>query len=502
MKKYTLILFILLFLFPQIRGQLKTYLVSEAGPAWDLIPVSGGGTMVSPAKLPGHIGGVAAWQEIIPNLSIGTGIYVHDYLTGLNVNDMRPNQPVLQSHRAVLIPARISYRFHPEGFPLGLTARLGYELGLIPGDRLIHQASSLISNGDGEPMTYLYSETFAQNGALHMVEAGVSADYRFTNNWQVSLNFSHFSGLSEIRYATVDYTLADGNSYEANYSHSGSRMQTTFSLGIPVSNVWENRDLRLRRKIENSLGRGGSLRRSDFIYFGGDLGALWRSFATSNPAIGARPIDDPGVLRYSNLHAGIFGGYMFNVRTGIDLGIYYQGSSLYYSIMYDHETDFTEINRAPMFLEVPLMFRYFIDLYDMELFLVPAIGGSVLTHFSGQNYAAGSAAFNYQTLSGAVDGTANYTVGRPVRLGYGVKAALGIEYDIPTPFPMLVTLNFSYTQGLRDIEVIEVTTSVNEVPDVSTITYNGTGWGASLGVRVPISLDKDSRKCGALPRMR
>jgi hypothetical protein len=350
-------------------------------------------------------------------------------------------------------------------------------------------------------MQYVVAEEMPVNNVLHMVEAGVSADYRFSNNWQFSVHFSHFSGLREIRYTTVDYTTSAGNTSQATYTHDGSRMQTTVSLGIPVSNLWENRDVRLHRRVTNSMGRGGSARNNSYIYFGGDLGALWRSFATSNPAIGARSMDGV-IFSYTNLHTGIYAGYMFNSVTGIDIGAYYQRSSLFHSIMYDHETDYTETRSAPMFLDIPVMFRYYYNMYDNRLFLVPSLGATVLTHFSGPGYATGKAAFTYQTLSGTADGTTTYVAGRPVRLGYTARAALGVEYDIPTSFPLLLTWNLTYSHGFRDLEVIEVTTSQSEMPAVSTVTYNGTGWMTSIGVRLPFSLDKDSRKCGALPRMR
>jgi len=502
MKRASIVLLSAMLMQINVQGQLKTYLSAEAGPAWDISRVRGGGDLFSTSVLYGSIAGISLWQEVLPNLSLGAGLYTHQYAGGLNFTDERPHQPAVKIHSTLLVPLRVAYRLQLPDFPVSLTARLGYEFGLITGDPLLREASSLVTNAEGVTIQYTTTDELPVHNVLHMVEAGISADYRFPNNWQVAVQFSHFSGLRETMYTTVDYTTSAANTSQATYAHDGSRMQATFNLGIPVSNLWENRDLRLHRRVENSVGSGGLARSNRYIYFGGDLAALWRSFSTSNPAIGARPMEGTGMFRYANLHTGIFAGYMFNSIAGIDIGAYYQRSSLFTSIMYDHETDFSDISSAPMFLDFPVMFRYYYDLYKNQVFLVPSLGGAVLTHFAGPGYASGNAAFTFQSLTGTSDGTATFTAGRPARLGFSVRAALGVEYDIPTPFPLLLTWNLTYSHGLRDLEVIEVTTSLSETPAASTITYNGTGWMTSIGVRLPFSLDKDSRKCGAMPRMR
>lgn len=503
MRKVSLMFLILLFPLLRAQGQLKTYISAEAGPAWDISSPRNGGNLFSPSAMYGSIGGLSIWQEVLPNLSIGTGLYAHQYSGGLNPTDERPHQPAFKSHGAILVPATVAYRLQVPNIPVSLATSLGYQFGFLTGEPLVREASSLITLPAGPTIQYTLTEEIPLNKTLHMVKAGVSADYRFPNNWQLSLRFSHFSGLREIKYATVDYTTSAGNTGQVIYVHDGTRMQTTFNLGIPVSNLWENRDQRLHRRVENSLGRGGTVRNNRYIYFGGNLGALWRSFSTSNPAIGAGSLESGGFFRYANLHTGIYAGYMFNNVTGLDIGAYYQRSSLFNTIMYDHADDLNTFSGAPMFLDVPVMFRYFYNMYDNKLFLVPSLGGAILTHFSGPAYASGTAAFNYQTLSGNFsDGTATYIAGRPVRFGYSVRAALGVEYDIPTPFPLLLTWNLVYSHGFRDLEVTEITTSLNETPEVSTIIYKGTGWMTSIGIRIPFSLDKDGRKCGALPRLR
>lgn len=502
MKRNILTLLVIILLAPVTRAQLKTYVTLEAGPSWDINRVDDPGNIFKQSLLYGSTGGITLWQEIAENMSLGTGIYYHVYSTGINPDDQRPHQPAVRSYRSLLIPARISYRIQLSEFPLSITPRLGYQFGTLPEGPEIHDAASFFTNPDGINVSWEQEEYLPAGTGINLVEAGFSLDYRFPNNWQLSLNFSHFSSMSNTKFTDVNYTTSTGNNRKATYSSDGTRIQALFGLNIPVSNIWENENQRLHRRIENSVGRGGRARSTRFIYFGGDIGAFRRSFATNNPAVGARPMDQRGVFRYSNLAAGGYIGYMFNESTGLDIGGYYHRANSFFSLMYDHETDAVVKERAPFILEVPVMFRYYYDLHDRKLFLVPALGASVSTHFASQSYNSGSGTFAYTAMSGPATGSFSYTAERLSRFGAAVKAGLGLEYDIPTPFPLLLTGNVTYSHGFIDIDQVSVTTSLAETPAENLVKFNGTGWTASLGVRIPIILGSDNRKCGAMPRMR
>jgi hypothetical protein len=498
---------LLLFLLLPINhasGQLKTYIVPEAGPAWDINRVADPGHMFTHSRIYGTVGGIAIWQEVMENLSIGSGIYYRNFLTGPNPDDERPHQPGNRNYSALLVPVRIAYRIQPSEINVGITPRLGYQFGSLSGDPVTYPSSSLLTDQTGVTMRYDIQQEVPVNNQLqhHMIEAGVAVDYRLQNNWQFSVTLSHYSGLKDVLHTTIDYETNDGNLNQASYFSDGSRFETTFGLSIPVSNVWENKALRTQRKIERGAVRSATVRRVRYLYFGGDIGALWRSFSTSNPAIGPRPIDGKGIFRYSNLRTGAYIGYMFSNGFGFDAGAYYQRSATYVTLMYDHETDVALRSGAPLFLDLPVMFRYRYDLYAGELFLVPAAGVSVLTHFSSGDHTAGDGVFSYSTLTGTENGTVSYTAGRQARIGYAVRAGLGIEVEVPVKIHMLATFNLGYSYGLRTIDVTEVTTSINETPATSTIGYDGSGWNASLGVRFPMLLGKENRRCGALPQRR
>ncbi len=485
-----------------IFGQLKTYLVLEAGPSWDISRAQDPGNMFKQAQMYGSVGGASLWQEIAGNLSIGTGIYYHNYLSGINPVDNRPNQPGFKSYSAILIPARISYSIRQSDFPFSITPRLGYQYGIVLDAPSTWNTSNIITNMDGVTMAYDIRENATTIERLHLIEAGISADYRFSNNWQLSLSFSSFSGLREIKSTEIAYTQSGGSNFNTTYSNDGSRFQTTFGVQAPLSNLWEKKDYRLHKKIENAYGRGSSTRKYRYIYFGGDLGALWRSFSTVNPAIGPRPIDGKGIFRYSNLHTGALLGYKLSSYTSLDAGIYYQRSSTFFTVMYDHESDFIERTRAPAFLDIPVMFRYYYDLYNSEFSIVPALGLSVLTHFSGPGYGTGDGTFEYADLSGTSTATVSYIAGRTVRVGFAVRAGIGLEYELPIKQPLIASANVSYSHGLRRIDEITVNTQIPGTTTLSSVDYNGTGWIASIGVRMPFLLGKENRKCGAMPRIR
>ena len=504
MKRGLPILIVILFSGYHVTGQLKTYVTPEAGPAWDLNRAADAGDMFTHSRVYGTVGGVAIWQEVLENLSIGSGIYYRNFYSGLNPDDKRPHQPGNKSYSSLLVPVRLAYRIQPTDLSVSFTPRLGYQYGRITSGPVTHTSSSTLTNKAGTTIQYNMQQEVPPSEPLqlHMVEMGVSVDYRLPNNWQFSFNLSHFSGLNEALHTTIDYQTSEGSTHQATYLNDGSRLETTFGLNIPVSNLWENKDLRTQRQIESGAVRNASARRLRYLYFGGDMGALWKSFSTSNPAVGPRPIDGKGFFRYANLSAGGYIGYMFSNGVGFDFGAYYQRSATYVTLMYDHETDFAVRTGAPLFLEFPVMFRYRHNIYDSRVFLVPAVGLSVITHFTGDYYASGDGVFIYNTITGPENGTFSYTAGRPSRIGYTAKAGLGVEYDLPVKIHMLATFNLSYSHGFKAIDITEVSSSVGESPAFSTIDYNGNGWLASVGVRFPMLLGKENRRCGALPQRR
>ncbi|MCF8225436.1 MAG: PorT family protein [Bacteroidales bacterium] len=480
-------------------GQLRTYLSIETGPVADIINVKDPGNYLSPAFARGSITGVSVSQEIIEDLSIESGIYFHTYKTGINFSDKRSHQPDLENFRSALVPIRISYRITNSRLLFSITPRLGYMHGFIQGQPAMHDFSSHISVNNNTTFRYEQTDHLPIVNQIRLIEAGASIVYRFNNQWQVSLAVSHFIGLTEIKFSAIDYFLS-GNSFEAIYSNEGDRIQSLLSLQVPLSNVWENKSSRLQKRIENSRFPRQRINNRLKWYFGGNVAALWRSFYTSNPAIGPYPSEERGIFRYANLYTGGYAGLILENNFGADIGAYYQRSSTFFSIIFDEQNEQITRTSAPYFIEIPLTLRYFHRLNNTSFSLVPNIAASLLTHFAGQTYNSGSGNFDFPA-DGRTEQTFSYASSRLTRYGFNVKTGCGIEYDLPMNFPLMVVLNINYNLGYIDIDRIHVNTSLDEimpsVSDANSITYDGSGMLLSLGFR--IRADKLRRSCRDIP---
>lgn len=493
---------ILLFLAHQAPGQVKTFVSVDAGPSWDISRVQDMGNMFANSFLGGTNGGFSINQEVFSNFYIGSGLAVHGYKSGINPSDRRPSQVSAAAYRSLLVPVRVSYRFGHQGIPLFVTPRLGYQVAFLLNVPEVQNFSSLISNEQGTLMQYNLLEDPSTAKLIPLIEAGISLEYVLPNNWMVSASFIHLSGFRDSKLTTVDYLLSGTDSREAIYSNDGSRMDLLLSLHLPVSNLWQRSDARLYSRIEQAYGRNSSVRKIRYLYFGGEFGTLWRSFSTTNPAIGPRPVDDAGLFRYANFNAGGYAGYMFKGYHAVDIGAIYQRSGTFLAVMYDHESDLALKRRAPMFIEIPVMYKYYIDARDNSLFVVPQAGIAAITHLSGPAYDTGSEGFTFAGPGGLQNATADFTADRISRFGIKLQAGVGLDYALPVKTPIHLAFNLTYSHGIMDIDRVSVSTSVPETPEESYITYNGTGWKASLGARIPILLGKENRKCGAMPRIR
>ncbi|MFC2091065.1 hypothetical protein ACFLT1_09855, partial [Bacteroidota bacterium] len=379
-----------------MHGQLKTYLSLDAGPSWDIARADDASGLFSNAITFSSEAGIDLWQEIISNLYIGTGAYYHAYYGGINLKDSRPHQPSIPSYKALLFPARVAYKIR---FPLeqfSLTPVLGYQYGRLWGTPEEMDLSSRISDPEGNDILYSLDDELPTFKVFGLIEAGVSADYLLKNNWQVSAYFSRIEGLQIMKNSVLDYQVNTNSPELAAYSQDGSRIHASIKLFVPVSNLWVNSKARKHRNIQNTSINNSRSRNINYLYLGGSVGPYWRSYVTSNPAIGPLPIQGKGIFRYANLFTGGYAGIMFTERFAIDIGAYLHRSSSNFSIMYDHIADPTVKNRAPFFLEFPLTFRFSYAIPEIDVYIVPGIGMSLLTHMAGPAYLSGNGTFEYQ----------------------------------------------------------------------------------------------------------
>jgi hypothetical protein len=469
------------------EAQLKTYITLEAGPQWSLIKATDEEGYFKGASVMSSVAGATLSQEILPNLSLSAGLYYQPYRDGINMIDQRPGQTRWTAYDALLIPFRVEYRIQISEFPVSVTPRLGYVYGLLDLPDAPYSASGILSAPDGTAFNYSLQHTYSE-GPLHMLEVGMGLNLRFFGLWMASLNLSYMHGFTEPLTASVNYTGQGGPMHEATYSTSGNALSATLAFGIPVSNIWHNRDYRIASRIENSVYDGKPVERKGRFYVGGGMGSLWRLFNTTNPALGARPMEERGLFKYANLQAGGYFGYMLTEELGVDVGMIYQGSSTFYSVMVDHEVDFATKIPAPMFLELPLRIRYFYNLYQEKLLYVVYGGASLLTHFTSGTYNAGGGDFTYNSpgSGGSVNATTTFYASRASRLRPLLRLGTGLEYRLPLDFPLITTFYVNYMHGFVSADDIFVSNSLPETPGESRISYNGSGWSVDLGVKVPL----------------
>ena len=489
----------------QLYAQLKTFIGLETGPSWNYVQVIDPGSYYTNAGLFATFNGITIEQEVISNLSIGTGIYFQTFRDGMKMIDERPGTAGWDLYSSFLLPVRLKYRILIPGSPVSFTPVFGYLYGLSSGSVGPYTGNSILSAPDDHSFDYSISRSDGDRN-LHMFETGFTLGFTFPGDWQVGLNLVYAKGFAEQYRSELTYTDQNRNTRNATCYSYGDFFRTSASLLVPVSNGWQNIERRKRNRIEKTFGGGTSVKDNTEIYFGAEAGTLWRLFHHTNPALVPRPMDNRGVFRYSNFRTGAYAGIMLNSHLGLDAGVYYQRSGTFFAVMYDHETDFTVKAPAPLFLEIPLKLRYFYELISHQLDLAVYAGGSLVTHFSSDVFGSGGGSFTYYSpLEGPeYSGTVNYTASRTSRFGGTLKAGLGVEYILPINFPLIVTFYADYTHGYIKIDEIALTTSFvefAEAPSQSYISCYGSGWNLSLGLKIPfIITPKGTNKCGRLPR--
>jgi len=501
-RKFSFLVLALPFmLFMRANAQLKTSFNMEAGTMWNMLKVDDPGRNFQSANVPSYVAGITVGQEIFRNFSLSTGLLYVPLRAGINMLDERPHQVQWTSSQSWLIPVRAEYRIQPSEFPVSFTPRLGYVHRINSQGENGFAYSSLLSAPDGSAYTYDVQQV-TEAASSHMLEVGMGLNLSLSGAWRASLNLSYMTALfdSPSQVFSLDYSGESGSPTSTSYTSKGNSLYTTLAFNLPLSNIWQNKDYRVRKRIENSVYKGKPVDKRGQVYLGGDFGALWRQFSNTNPAVGATPMSDRSLFRYADLHAGLYAGYMFTGDLGVDLGVYYQRSSTYYAIMYDHEVDFVTRVSAPMFLEIPLRIRYFYDLYKGKVHWALNGGVSVLTHFSGEAENQGTGDFSYYSpaASATVDATTSFSTSRSSAVLPVLRLGTGVEYKLPMEFPLIATLYINYMQGFLQADDIEVTNSVPETPATSVISYAGSGWGVDLGIKIPFRIGANAQ-CGKLP---
>lgn len=499
MKWLSCLIIAMLFLCP-LEAQKKTYLNLEAGPYWSIVKVTDPGGYFAPSMANTAIAGGTIEQELWNEFYVGTGLYYVPSKTGINMADSRRHQSRNDSHAALMIPVRFRYRIQPTEYPVSFSPRAGYYYSINREPSTYFSNQGIISEPGGTAFFYRQEQDEAAP-PRHLIELGLSVGLRFAGLWEASLNMSYLSGVlnQAVPSFGLDYSDGQGMDRTAVYESRGNGLFASLSFQVPVSNLWQNRDYRIRSRIENSLYEGKSVERKGSFYMGGELGALWRLFHTSNPALGARPMEGRGLFRYANFHTGIYAGYMLNDELGLDLGVNYQRSNYFFAVMLDHEVDYAGKTGAPLYLEVPLRIRYYYDLYKEKVYAMLYGGISMLTQFSSGESAGPAGDFQYTEPAGQsqVSGTASSTTARLGNIRPLIRLGVGAEYRIPIKFPLYATATVNYMQGFMAAESVAI--AIDDVAETGTVSYNGSGWSLDIGAKIPFAFD-DRENCVRLTK--
>jgi len=484
-----------------INAQDNTWIAPESGAKISFSYIQQGNEVFIANSFYNSGAGIMLWHQLGRGFMFGSGFALDQIYEGYNVSDKRQGAARYLGTN-YQVPFRFAFRSQFGESPVFLWTRFG-SLLCFTGDAITSSGGSgLISDNNGNVISYTYNTTPFEYNLTQKLEAGFTLGVLLGNNWELGLNMIYQGGISKL--SQTDITYSGSLNGDAIIINRGNSLLLTTTLMVPVSNIWINRDFRIRKKIENSIYSGKSTDQSNSIYFGGNIASLWRSFSTTNAALTARPVNNKGIFRYANLSAGGYVGYMLTANFGMDIGGYYQRSNLLLSATYDQENNTAIKEAAPMFLEIPLRLKYLYNLYKQQFFFTASGGASMLLQFAGTAYTSGSAAIQYPNVSGGTDnGTMNYTGNRLSMFGGLLRFSAGLEYRFRIRFPLVVTAEVAYGHGLAPIDQTVVSTSVPEVPEISMITYNGTGWRADLGIKIPVKLgQKGKSKCGSLPRIR
>lgn len=501
-RKFSCLMLVLpVLLSMQVKAQLLTSVNVESGTMWNMLKVDDPAKRFQSANVRSYVVGMTVGQEIFPNFSLITGLLYVPLRDGINLVDERPHQVQWASFHSFLIPVRAEYRIQPTEFPVSFTPRVAYVHRIHSRPETLYSYSSLISAPDASALSYDVQQVFEQPSA-HMLEVGVGVNLSLSGSWRASLNLSYMTALFDdpTDIYRLIYTEESGTPTSTYYTSKGNSLYTTLAFNLPLSNIWQNKDYRVRKRIENSVYKGKPVDKRGQVYLGGDIASLWRQFSSTSAAVGARPMTGRGVFQYADLSAGIYAGYMLTGDLGVDLGIYYQRSSTFYAIMYDHEVDFVTRVAAPMYLEFPVRIRYFHNVYKDKVQVAINGGISMLTHFARDVYNQGAGDFTYYSpaASATQSATTSYSASRSTPLLPVLRVGTGIEYKLPMQFPLITTLYVNYKQGFLQGETLEVSNSVPELPPASVISYDGSGWSVDLGVKVPFRVGANAQ-CGKLP---
>lgn len=223
------------------------------------------------------------------------------------------------------------------------------------------------------------------------------------------------------------------------------------------------------------------------LYIKPDAGVVWNTYENTNAYITGNDI-------YGNLFwdvdfiGGLLVGYDFKNKIGLESGLIYHSAINRYSVNLLGRFSGFGIAASGIeegYLIIPLNLKYNFDTGVSRLKVVPYAGAALSTHFLPEG--------SYSQLSSSLGGfspfqgtTAFATAEayRPTRVNILLNVGFGLEYTFYKNIAF--TLNWNFTKGFSDFNVIDVELDNSGQIEHGEIIYHGDKFYMSGGFKIPL----------------
>lgn len=225
------------------------------------------------------------------------------------------------------------------------------------------------------------------------------------------------------------------------------------------------------------------------LYIKPDAGVVWNTYENTNDFITGNDI-------YGNLFwdvdfiGGLLVGYDFKNKIGLESGFIYHSAINRYSVSLLGRFSGFGVAASGIeqgYLIIPFNVKYNFDTGVKRLKVVPYAGLSLSTHFMPKGaYTQLSSSFG--TLSPFQSTTtianAEAEAYRPTQMNVLLNAGFGLEYTFYKNIAF--TLNWNFTKGFTDFNVIEVELDNSGQIEYGEVIYQGEKYYLSGGFKIPL----------------
>ena len=491
MFRSLLLILVISLLSMKLHAQKKTYFGIETGPKWDLYQLTDNGSDLFSSPVPGGTYGFYFGQELNKGFIAETGLYGYEYYESIRFKSSQ--MPGFWSSNAfytLQIPLRIKKPINLIKQRLFITPSFAYVFGI---NLEYGHPDSIGGYGWGSigNINYSYDEYSSLSRTLHLLETGISIDYRFKNGLELTLDGKYAKGLNKVYRQEVKYTIGSSKEFNGTYSSRGDYMKLTLGLKYPISKIRNEKELRKLNKGKRDTAL--AISRARRFYIMPLIGSTWKRFNITNHLIQGKEKSPPRafMFSYADLTAGAKIGYKifnsFYLETGLFMQFY--GNSFFIENpngnAYCGISTYIEV----IFTIIPLNFKYSKDLIKNRLAIVPYLGMSFMNHKVELNkkYSGGCSRSTIE-IDGVITDS-SFTTTSAYRLRKSnllFNVGVGIEFQLTKN--IIFVINADYSEGFKSINRFDVVNERNGKIEKGSIFYEGDNFTVTTGFKFPINL--------------